>query len=194
MRRLLFLLEAALILTGIGAAAYCVYVWMDSRVAQDQALRELSEIPQRKPSPDRAAKRKAPTPPPPEGSPVGEILIPSLDISVAILEGTQPDTLRRAVGHVAGTPQPGEKGNICLAGHRDTFFRPLRKIAPGDEVDIKFPGGTSRYRVEQTETVDPHDLQVLDATRTNTLTLITCYPFYFIGSAPKRFIVHAKAL
>jgi len=191
MRRVLLLLEAALILTGIGAASYCIYAWMDSRVAQDQALRELAELPRRKVPPTRSKRKQ---PPPPEGSPVGEILIPSLDISVAILEGTQPDTLRRAVGHVPGTPQPGERGNICLAGHRDTFFRPLRKISPGDEVDLKFPGGTSRYLVEQTETVDPHDLQVLDATPTNTLTLITCYPFYFIGSAPKRFIVHAKAL
>jgi LPXTG-site transpeptidase (sortase) family protein len=95
---------------------------------------------------------------------------------------------------VSGTAQPGKTGNICLAGHRDTFFRPLKRIAPGDEVELRFPGGTTRYRVSTIETVEPTDRQVLEPTPDNTLTLITCYPFYFIGSAPKRFIVRASAI
>jgi sortase A len=184
MRRFLAYLEAILILTGLAAAAYCAYAWRESQATQDRALKELAEM---------GRPEKGSTPPP-EGSPVGEIVIPKVGLSAAILEGTEPTTLRRAVGHVFGTPEPGETGNICLAGHRDTFFRPLKQISPGDEVELRFPGGTSRYRIAEIETVDPHNLRVLEPTGGNTLTLITCYPFYFIGSAPRRFIVRANAI
>ena len=192
LRRWLLCLEAVLIFAGLVCGGYCVYAWMESQAAQDQALRELAEMSRREP-PSSHHKKKLETPLV-EGSPLGEIVIPNLGLSAAILEGTEPGTLRRAVGHVSGTAQLGEKGNVCLAGHRDTFFRPLRKISAGDEVDLSFPGGTLRYRVTNTETVDPGELRVLDPTRKNTLTLITCYPFYFIGSAPRRFIVHAEAI
>ena len=182
MRRFFIYLEAVLILTGLLAAGYCVFAWFDSRAAQDRALKELSQQ-----SPSEAESLA-------EGSTVGEIVIPKIGLSAAILEGTEPDTLRRAVGHVSGTAQPGETGNICLAGHRDTFFRPLKGIAAGDEVELRFRGGTSRYRVAEIQKVDPGDLKVLAPTRDRSLTLITCYPFYFIGSAPKRFIVRASAI
>ena len=193
MRRLLKWLEAILILGGLLAGGYCAYAWMESQAAQDQALQELAEMARKETARKGASSRHPPKalPPPVEGTPVGEIVIPRLGVSVAILEGTKPGTLSRAVGHVSGTPQPGEKGNICLAGHRDTFFRPLRKISAGDDVELRFPGGSARYRVIDTETVDPEEVRVLDPTPANTLTLITCYPFYFIGSAPRRFIVHA---
>jgi sortase A len=184
MRRILVYLEAVLILTGLAAGGYCAYAWIESQVAQDRALKELAS---REP-PDSSET------PPAEGSPVGEIVIPKLSLSAAILEGTGPATLRRAVGHVSGTAQPGKSGNICLAGHRDTFFRPLREISPGDEVELRFPGGTSRYRVAEIHTVDPDNVEVLQPTQDRTLTLITCYPFYFIGSAPRRFIVRANAV
>jgi sortase A len=166
---------------------------MESQATQDQALRELAEMSRRREAPSQHYTKKR-APPPPEGSPVGEIVIPNVGLSAAILEGTEPGTLRRAVGHVSGTAHPGEKGNICLAGHRDTFFRPLRKLSAGDEIQLRFPGGTLRYRVSDTETVDPHDVRVLDPSRASMLTLITCYPFYFIGPAPRRFIVRAKAI
>jgi sortase A len=184
MRRFFVYLEAILILTGLAAGGYWAYAWIESQAAQDRALKELES---------RQQPEISETPPT-EGSPVGEIVIPKLSLSAAILEGTAPATLRRAVGHVSGTAQPGESGNICLAGHRDTFFRPLKEISPGDEVELRFPGGTSRYRVAEIHTVDPDDVQVLEPTRNKTLTLITCYPFYFIGSAPRRFIVRATAV
>ena len=131
---------------------------------------------------------------PPEGSVVGIIVIANVGVRAEILEGTKTETLKRAVGHVSGTARPGQKGNVCLAAHRVTFFRPLRNIAPGDEVELRFPGGTARYRVETTEIVDSHEVRVLDPTSDDQLTLITCYPFMFAGTATRRFIVHAKAL
>lgn len=183
MRRFLAYFEVILILTGLVSVGYCAYAWMESQAAQDRALKELAVMGR------RAAGRN----PPQEGSPVGEIVIPKVGLSAAILEGTEPATLRLAIGHVSGTAEPGETGNICLAGHRDTFFRPLKQISTGDEIELHFPGGTSRYRVADIKTVDPENGEVLEPTPGNTLTLITCYPFYFIGSAPKRFIVRAHA-
>ena len=98
-----------------------------------------------------------------------------------------------AVGHIPGTALPGESGNIGLAGHRDTFFRRLRDIRADDEIRVVTAGGTFSFRVEATNVVQPHDTWVLNATTEPTLTLVTCYPFSYIGSAPQRFIVKASA-
>jgi sortase A len=95
------------------------------------------------------------------------------------------------VGHIPGTALPGEDGNIVLAAHRDTFFRPLRNIQKGDEIALTTLSGAYRYRVESIQIVGPDDVGVLSPTKQPTLTLVTCYPFYFVGSAPKRFIVRA---
>jgi sortase A len=95
------------------------------------------------------------------------------------------------VGHIPGTALPGEDGNIVLAAHRDTFFRPLRNIQKGDEIALTTWNGAFRYRVESIQVVGPDDVGVLQPTSLPTLTLVTCYPFYFVGSAPKRFIVRA---
>ena len=108
-----------------------------------------------------------------------------------ILEGTDDVTLRRAVGHIPGTSLPGQKGNVAIAGHRDTFFRGLRNIHRGDAITLTTLKGSYRYRVDSTEVVDPQDAEVLYESDDATLTLITCYPFYFVGSAPRRFIVRA---
>ena len=105
--------------------------------------------------------------------------------------GSDAKTLRLAVGHIPGTALPGEVGNVGLAGHRDTFFRRLRDIEPDDLIRILTPDGTYAYRVERTDIVTPADVWVLDPTSEPTLTLITCYPFTFIGSAPERFVVRA---
>jgi sortase A len=129
-----------------------------------------------------------------EGALIGQIVIPRLGVSSVILEGTGDTTLRRAIGHVRGTALPGQSGNICLAGHRDRQFRPLSGIAAGDEVRIRTAKGTEIYRVVDAGIVTPQHIDVLDKTSTNTLTLITCYPFDFIGSAPERFIVRARAV
>ena len=105
--------------------------------------------------------------------------------------GTDDWTLNRAVGHIAGTPKPGGAGNVGLAGHRDGFFRPLKDIAVGDLIEVETGERVDHYRVPQTLIVTPNDVWVLDPTESPSLTLVTCYPFYFIGSAPKRFIVRA---
>jgi sortase A len=109
-----------------------------------------------------------------------------------VLEGDDEHTLRLAVGHIPGTAIPGPSGNVGVAGHRDTFFRPLRKINVGDEILFFTKTGTFKYRVVSLRIVLPDAIDVLDDTKQPTLTLVTCYPFYYIGAAPKRFIVHAE--
>jgi sortase A len=127
----------------------------------------------------------------PEGSPLGRIEIGTIGLSAMILEGTDGKTLRRAVGHIPGTALPGQQGNIAIAGHRDTFFRGLRNIHQDDEITLTTLNGTSRYRVDFTQVVEPEDIAVLDHSDEAILTLVTCYPFYFVGPAPQRFIVRA---
>jgi sortase A len=122
---------------------------------------------------------------------IGLIEVERLGVSVAVMEGTSNKTLRRAVGHIAGTALPGQAGNVGIAGHRDTFFRPLRKIESGDLITLTTPGGEYRYRVVSTRVVRPENIEVLNSDGTELLTLVTCYPFYFLGSAPDRFIVRA---
>jgi sortase A len=111
-----------------------------------------------------------------------------------IEEGDDGRTLRRAVGHLPGTVLPGQQGNVVIAGHRDTFFRPLRNIHKGDEITLTTLDGSYRYRVDFTEVLAPQDTEVLDNSAGAILTLVTCYPFYFVGPAPKRFIVRASKM
>jgi sortase A len=125
------------------------------------------------------------------GTALGRIEISRLGIAVIIAEGTDAKTLRRAIGHIKGTALPGENGNVGLAGHRDTFFRELRNIRQDDEVTLTTPTGTYSYRVESIKLVAPEDTEVLNDSGESVLTLVTCYPFYFVGPSPKRFIVRA---
>jgi len=125
------------------------------------------------------------------GSPLGLIEISAIGLEVMILEGTDDRVLRRAVGHIPGTSLPGQPGNVAIAGHRDTFFRPLRKIRKNDEITLTTLDGSYRYRVDFTQVIDPENTRVLADSDEAILTLVTCYPFYFVGSAPKRFIVRA---
>ncbi len=125
---------------------------------------------------------------------IGRIEIPRLNMSVVVVEGTGTPALRRAVGHIVGTALPGQPGNIGIAAHRDTFFRPLRNIQRGDIVTLTTPRGEYRYSVVSTKVVDPDDVAVLNSDGNEILTLVTCYPFYFVGSAPNRFIVRAKRI
>lgn len=126
-----------------------------------------------------------------ESSVLGQMEISSIGLDVMVLEGTRSGTLRRAVGHIRGTALPGEQGNIGIAGHRDTFFRSLRNIKKDDEITLTTLGGAYHYRVESITVVEPEDTKVLDDSGEAVLTLVTCYPFYFVGPAPKRFIVRA---
>ena len=127
-----------------------------------------------------------------EGDVIGEIEVPRLGLHAIVVQGDSPSQLRRAVGHLSGSALPGEWGNVALAGHRDTFFRPLRNILPGDEIRFVTHRGTFEYRVDSTEVVAPTDMRVLQSSTGHDLTLLTCFPFYFIGPAPKRFVVRAR--
>jgi len=126
-----------------------------------------------------------------EGDFIGEIDIPNLDISAIILEGSDERSLRLGVGHIQGTALPGDLGNVSLAAHRDTFFRSLRKIRKNDEIHLITFDNSYRYRVDWTRVVRANNVNVLKPSQEPTLTLITCYPFYFVGSAPDRFVVRA---
>ena len=123
---------------------------------------------------------------------LGRLEVPTGGISVMVLEGTDDRTLDRAAGHIEGTPPPGGSGNAGIAGHRDGFFRGLRHVEPGDEIVYTTLEGVGRYEVEGVEIVEPRDVYVLDPTGYSALTLVTCYPFYFVGDAPRRFVVHAR--
>jgi sortase A len=127
----------------------------------------------------------------PHGSVVGRLEIPRLKLSTVIREGDDPRTLRLAVGHLPDTAWPGHPGNAALAGHRDTFFRKLRHIEPQDEILVTTSGGVYRYMVESTRIVTPDNVSVLESSNDSVLTLVTCYPFFFVGNAPERFIVRA---
>ena len=125
-------------------------------------------------------------------SPLGDLRIPSISIEVPVLEGTDELTLNRGVGHIDGTPFPGEAGNIGVAGHRDGFFRGLKDVRVGDPVDLYTQNGNTRYVVDEIRIVPPEDVSVLGPRSRSSITLVTCYPFYFVGSAPLRYIVHAS--
>lgn len=124
--------------------------------------------------------------------PLAVLRISKVQLEVPVLEGTDDLTLNRGVGHIAGTVAPGEAGNIGIAGHRDGFFRVLKDIGPGDTIDLETPRGTDQYIVDQVVLVSPKDVSVLRPRTIRSLTLVTCYPFYFIGSAPQRYIVEAS--
>ena len=125
------------------------------------------------------------------GSSLGVVEIPKIHLAAPLLEGTDSFTLNHAVGRIAGTARPGEPGKIGIAGHRDSFFRGLKDITPGDTVELRTLSGRDIYTVDRIEIVVPHDVSVLRPEQKPSLTLVTCYPFYFIGSAPKRFVVTA---
>jgi len=126
-----------------------------------------------------------------EGQPLGRLEIPSINLSSMFLEGVDTRTLRRGVGHIPGTPFPGATGNVALSAHRDTFFRRLREIRINDPIVVTTLQGAFQYVVESTAIVNPDETIVLHNIGRPTLTLITCYPFYYVGPAPKRFVVHA---
>jgi sortase A len=126
--------------------------------------------------------------------PLAVLRIPRLGIVVPVLPGVDELTLNRAVGAIPGTAAPGEPGNVGIAGHRDGFFRGLKDIAAGDRLELETLTGRQEYQVTSIRIVDPAAVEVLAPTAQPALTLVTCYPFYFVGNAPQRFIVRAEAL
>ena len=204
------LLERLLLAVAFVCLGYYGYVSAESALYQAYEARELDAIlasgPARSdPGPEALApsgateepataepRRVAAAGSTKAGTALGRLEIPRLHVSAIVRSGTDSRTLRLAIGHINGTALPGETGNIGLAAHRDTFFRRLGEIQPQDQVRIVTTQGTYTYVVEGTQIVNPHETWVLDQTDTPALTLITCYPFHYIGSAPQRFIVRAR--
>jgi sortase A len=127
-----------------------------------------------------------------EGDVIGEIQVPRLGLNAMVVQGDSRAILRRAVAHLSKSALPGEWGNVTLVGHRDTFFRPLRDIRLGDEIRFATRQRSFDYLVESIEVVAPTDLRVLESSTGHDLTLLTCFPFYYVGPAPKRFVVRAR--
>ncbi len=168
----------ALFVAAAGLLGDCMFVLANTWMIHRQAKLEFTQ--------PRSAPVAA------TGELVGRMEIPRLMLSVAVAEGTDAATLRRAAGHILGTALPGQPGNIGIAGHRDTLFRPLRHTLKGDVITLVTSQGEYHYRVVSTRIVNPTDIAVLKADGHEILTLVTCYPFYFIGPAPDRFIVRAE--
>jgi sortase A len=183
----LLLIAGGTCLIYLGARDY-----VDSRAGQIEAAREFEE----RPVPDVAEIRAAATPAVNRGvrrgDTLGKLKIPRLNAELYIIEGDGHRELRRGPGHLVGTAMPGESGNCVIAGHRDTHFRVLKDIREGDDIVLQTDAGQYLYRVRKTHIVPPENTGALLATPHAALNLITCYPFYYVGSAPKRFVVEAK--
>lgn len=175
-----------LVLAGALAVGSALYTYASAKVYQVREHDRLRSGGVAFSTPENAVHRVIS-----EGSAIGELRIDRLGVSVVIAEGDSDPVLDRAVGHLRDTPLPGDPGNVVIAGHRDTFFRPLRKIQAGDIISIVTPGAQFTYRVQWTRVVPPSSIDVLAPTIEDTLTLVTCYPFEFIGRAPTRFVVSA---
>jgi LPXTG-site transpeptidase (sortase) family protein len=180
-----------LIVAGLALIAWPVYVSTDSAVAQWSGRRELARAVQE----ETIVVRKPGTVPEPAAAPgtvLGQFDVPRLGLSYVLLEGTDARTLNRSVGHVEGTGLPGSAGNISIAGHRDRHFRKLEWIQRDDQIVLTSRDGAHYvYRVEWSRVFKPGDIQVLDASHGPAITLITCFPFEYVGSAPLRLIVRA---
>jgi sortase A len=197
LRCILTWLERALWTAGCCALGYYVFTSIDASLTQRQLAQSFEESRTHVGVPAQATLNNSTAdlqkvPAQPGSRLVGRLEIPKLDLSSVILERVGSQTLRVGLGHVPGTSMPGQRGNVVIAGHRDTFFRPLQKIKIGDEVFVDTTARTYCYQVRSFEIVDPHNVNALRFHDRNELTLITCYPFSYIGPAPKRFVVHAE--
>lgn len=180
---LLFIIGTLLLL-------YVLFTLLETKLYQDKQSQEFDQALQR----TNSVRIESPDTAKLEGTLLGRIEVKAVGLSAMILEGVEDSTLRHAVGHIPGTSLLGQPGNIALAAHRDTFFKGLRKIRTNDEIMLTTVQGKYRYRVVFTQVVEPQDTKVLDDSKDDMLTLVTCYPFNFVGSAPKRFIVRAHKI
>lgn len=181
-----YVIEMLLLLAGI--AGLGTFLWDQGAIQVDQWLAR-TELDQSIEKQHESLKKPARPKP---GSTIGRMEIPRLRIDAIVRSGVDNGTLKRAVGHVPSTALPGSPGNVGLAAHRDTFFRNLKGVKKGDLIRMITPEGAFDYRVESTRIVTPKNIEVLYPTKENALTLVTCYPFNYVGSAPKRFIVRAR--
>ena len=206
-RNLLRWLERGLMVIAILCLGFWIYSWLDAAYIQhrdNQILDEALNSAPAQPAPSTPTDALGTFTPPPAATPpsrpsldpgslIGRIEIQRVGVEGVVLEGADETTLRRGVGHIPETAMPGHDsaGNVGLAAHRDSFFRGLKDIRKNDIIRLQTLDGTFRYRVEWTKIVLPEETQVLASDGVSELTLVTCYPFYYIGSAPKRFIVRA---
>ncbi len=203
------MLEAVLWTIAVVALGWFAYVQADAYFFQQDENRRMNAL-LRRSAESVALTEKAAAPPTTEAAPDGEMAapttvahilrgdlvaridIPRLKVSEAVIEGDDTDTLRHAVGHIPGTALPGEPGNIGLAGHRDSFFRKIGQLKDGDTLILETAHGTFSYHVAKRAIVAPSDTSVLNSTNEPALTLVTCYPFRYIGPAPKRYVITAR--
>ena len=198
LRQILKWSQRALFAIGVLLIGYCAFALADAWLFQRRASRDLDrQLRDRRaasvvlPQPEVFAARTV-APAAVVSGLIGRIEIPRLLLSVVVMEGADKITLGRAVGHIPGTALPGDAGNVGIAGHRDTFFRPLKDIKIKDEIQISTLKGNFKYEVVSIRIVEPENVGVLASSSENVLTLVTCYPFYFVGPAPKRWIVRAR--
>lgn len=198
MNRLLKFLERLCLITGLALITLGVTVRVGGMAQRQAAVAEFERLqnttvspvdqlnwsPQRIADYQEALQQDA-------GDTLAVLRIPSRNIEVPVFDSTDEWALNRGSGHVTGTSLPGERGNIAIAAHRDGFFRSLENIEIGDEVELTTLEGHQTFRVSQLDIVDPLDVSVLEPTDDTMVTLITCYPFYYVGAAPDRFIVRA---
>ena len=195
---ILRLAQNAFLILGCAAIGFCAFAYFDAALFQayeqlhfektltsrTQRTEAAISLPAKKPL--RKSVR--------EGASLGRIEVPRLGLSVILVEGVRRRDLRVAVGHIPGTAFPDEPGNLGIAGHRDTFFRELRRIQHDDLIIVSTLTGSTEYSVEWTRIVKPNNLVALEASAQPALTLVTCYPFYYAGPAPERFIVRARRM
>lgn len=188
-------IERGLLTAGVVLGAWCAAVLVEARFHQAVPVAPLvvtqTAVPVLPGDSGSRASAAAPSAPA-AGAVIAKLAAPSVQMTTTVLEGSDDATLSRGAGHIEDTPFPGQPGNIGIAGHRDTVFRPLRRIKIGDPLELTTADRTYRYRISKTLIVGPDDVYVLDPTDRPTVTLVTCYPFDFIGHAPKRFIVQAE--
>ena len=198
--RMLTWAQRALFACAVLLLGYCGFALGDAWNFQRRESRDLDRLLRdRRPTrvsgpPTEAAAFAKGTPGAAADGLIGRIEIPRLLVSAVIVEGVDRTTLRRAVEHIPGTALPGQPGNVGLAGHRDTFFRPLKDLRIKDAIQLSTLKGNFKYEVESLRVVEPDNVGVLAASAENVLTLVTCYPFYYVGPAPKRFVVRARQM
>jgi sortase A len=176
-----------LLLSGGAVLVWCVCVWTGAALFERWEAHQWSAPPSQTAT-AAPSVRAAPRP----HDVIAWLEIPRLGVATSVLEGDDDTSLRLGAGHIPGTPRPGEAGNIGIAAHRDTFFRPLSRIRAQDRIRLRTPQGDREYVVESTHIVRPSSVKVLDDLGYGELTLVTCYPFQYFGSAPLRFVVHAR--
>ena len=198
LKRILRWTQRALLAGAVAMLGYSGYVLIDAWIFQETERRHFERrLTDRQETNGGAFQTASPAstkhpPPSVTGGLIGRIEIPRLGLSLIVIEGISSTTLRRAVGHIPGTALPGQPGNVGISGHRDTFFRPLKDIQQNDIITLTTLLGEYRYRVVSTKVVAPSEIAVLAPSENEVLTLVTCYPFYFVGPAPDRFIVRAE--